>query len=490
MRFDELDLEDAVLDGLYDMNFDETTPVQELTIPVILEGKDIIACAQTGTGKTAAYVLPVINELSKGCHPTDAVNAVIMAPTRELAQQIDQQIQGFTYFIPSVSAVAVYGGTDGIAWEQQKRGLEMGADIVIATPGRLLSHIKLGTVDLSKVSFFVLDEADRMLDMGFYDDIMQVHKQLPPYCQTIMFSATLPPKIRQMAKQILRNPDEENIAVSKPNEAIQQGIYVCYENQKMEIVRALFGEPTGTKTIIFSSSKQKVKELAYTLKHMQLNAAALHSDLEQEQREEVMLDFKNGKIDLLVATDIVARGIDIEDIGTVVNYDVPHDPEDYIHRIGRTARASATGRAITFVSEKEQGKFHRIETFMERDVEKLPIPEHLGKGPVYNPDESDRRFSGRGGHGRGGNRRDGQSGAGGRGGRNGRNRSGRKTPEQGAQAQSSAQAPQNQGATPEGTQPQGAKERTDGQKNRRNNRRRFRGPKGPQGSPGPKPGDN
>lgn len=218
-----------------------------------------------------------------------------------------------------------------------------------------------------------------------------------------MFSATLPPKIRQMAKQILRNPAEVNIAVSKPNEAIQQGIYVCYENQKMEIVRALFGEPTGTKTIIFSSSKQKVKELAYTLKRMKLNAAAMHSDLEQEQREEVMLDFKNGKIDLLVATDIVARGIDIEDIGTVVNYDVPHDPEDYIHRIGRTARASATGRAITFVSEKEQGKFHRIETFMERDVEKLPIPEHLGKGPVYNPDESDRRFSGRGGHGRGGN---------------------------------------------------------------------------------------
>ena len=217
-----------------------------------------------------------------------------------------------------------------------------------------------------------------------------------------------------MAKQILRNPAEVNIAVSKPNEAIQQGIYVCYENQKMEIVRALFGEPTGTKTIIFSSSKQKVKELAYTLKRMKLNAAAMHSDLEQEQREEVMLDFKNGKIDLLVATDIVARGIDIEDIGTVVNYDVPHDPEDYIHRIGRTARASATGRAITFVSEKEQGKFHRIETFMERDVEKLPIPEHLGKGPVYNPDESDRRFSGRGGHGRGGNRRDGQSGAGGR----------------------------------------------------------------------------
>ena len=411
MRFDELDLEDAVLDGLYDMNFDETTPVQELTIPVILEGKDIIACAQTGTGKTAAYVLPVINELSKGCHPTDAVNAVIMAPTRELAQQIDQQIQGFTYFIPSVSAVAVYGGTDGIAWEQQKRGLEMGADIVIATPGRLLSHIKLGTVDLSKVSFFVLDEADRMLDMGFYDDIMQVHKQLPPYCQTIMFSATLPPKIRELARQILRKPVEINIAVSKPNEAIEQGAYVLYETQKLGLIKELFAKPLESKTIIFSSSKLKVKELAFAFKRMHLNAAAMHSDLDQAKREEVMLDFKNGKIDLLVATDIVARGIDIEDIGMVVNYDVPHDPEDYIHRIGRTARASATGRALTFVNEKEQGKFRRIEEFMEREVEKLPLPEKLGKAPAYEPSASgDRR-------GRGG--RKGRGEAKGRGGRAG-----------------------------------------------------------------------
>ena len=489
MRFDELGLDADILRSLEAMNFEEMTPVQEHTIPIILENKDLIGCAQTGTGKTAAYTLPLLDKLLREGNPDNVVKSLIVVPTRELAQQIDVQFQGFSYFLP-LSTTVVYGGGDGIGWEQQKQGMLRGSDIVVATPGRLLAHIANSGIDLSHVSYFVLDEADRMLDMGFFDDIMKIIKELPTERQTIMFSATLPPKIRQMAKQILRNPAEVNIAVSKPNEAIQQGIYVCYENQKMEIVRALFGEPTGTKTIIFSSSKQKVKELAYTLKRMKLNAAAMHSDLEQEQREEVMLDFKNGKIDLLVATDIVARGIDIEDIGTVVNYDVPHDPEDYIHRIGRTARASATGRAITFVSEKEQGKFHRIETFMERDVEKLPIPEHLGKGPVYNPDESDRRFSGRGGHGRGGNRRDGQSGAGGRGGRNGRNRSGRKNPEQGAQAQSSAQAPQNQGATPEGTQPQGAKERTDGQKNRRNNRRRFRGPKGPQGSPGPKPSDN
>ena len=275
MRFDELDLEEAVLDGLDAMNFLETTPVQELTIPVILEGKDIIACAQTGTGKTAAYVLPVINELSKGLHPANAINAIIMAPTRELAQQIDQQIEGFTYFVP-VSAVAVYGGTDGIAWEQQKRGMEMGADIVIATPGRLLSHIKLGTVDLSQVSFFILDEADRMLDMGFYDDIMQVYKLLPETCQTIMFSATMPPKIRTLAQTILKNPEEVKIAISRPPETIMQTAYVCYDMQKLRILEDLFSQSRPQRVIIFSSSKMKVKELAFpTIRKTTYTASAV-----------------------------------------------------------------------------------------------------------------------------------------------------------------------------------------------------------------------
>ena len=397
MRFDELDLEEAVLDGLDAMNFLETTPVQELTIPVILEGKDIIACAQTGTGKTAAYVLPVINELSKGLHPANAINAIIMAPTRELAQQIDQQIEGFTYFVP-VSAVAVYGGTDGIAWEQQKRGMEMGADIVIATPGRLLSHIKLGTVDLSQVSFFVLDEADRMLDMGFYDDIMQICNHLPKKRQTILFSATMPPKIRQLAKNILHNPAEINIAVSKPNEAIRQSAYVCYENQKMAIIEAVFSKKIEGKTIIFSSSKQKVKELTTKLRRMKYNVRAMHSDLEQSQREEVMLDFKNGKVDVLVATDIVARGIDITDIGLVINFDVPHDPEDYIHRIGRTARASAEGEAITFISDIERDKFFRIEKFIDKDIFKNPIPEGLGEAPGYDVEQLSRGHRRRGRH--------------------------------------------------------------------------------------------
>lgn len=396
MRFDELNLEEAVLDGLDAMNFQETTPVQELTIPVILEGKDIIACAQTGTGKTAAYVLPLINELSKGKHPENVVNAVIMAPTRELAQQIDQQIEGFTYFVP-VSAVAVYGGTDGIAWEQQKRGLEMGADIVIATPGRLLSHIKLGSVDLSKVSFFVLDEADRMLDMGFYDDIMQVYKQLPPYCQTIMFSATMPPKIRTLAKTIMKDPEEVKIAISRPPETILQTAYICHDTQKLHILEDLFSQSRPQRVIIFSSSKMKVKELASTLKRMKFNVAAMHSDLEQSQREEVMKEFKNGRIDILVATDVVSRGIDISDIKLVVNFDIPHDPEDYVHRIGRTARGTGgEGLAITFVGIEEQSQFKRIEQFLDKDIYKIPIDPKFGETPLYEPEKYGNIRRGRG----------------------------------------------------------------------------------------------
>jgi superfamily II DNA/RNA helicase len=387
MRFDELNLEGVVLDGLDAMNFVETTPVQELTIPLILEGKDIIACAQTGTGKTAAYVLPLINELSRGNHLEHAVNAVVMAPTRELAQQIDQQIEGFSYFVP-ISAVAVYGGTDGIAWEQQKRGLEKGADIVIATPGRLLSHIKLGTVDLSHVSHFVLDEADRMLDMGFFDDIMQVHKQLPPSCQIIMFSATMPPKIRTLAKTILKDPEEVKIAISRPPDTIMQTAYICYDMQKLGILEDLFMQNRPQRTIIFSSSKMKVKELASTLKRMKFNVAAMHSDLEQTQREEVMKEFKNGHIDVLVATDVVSRGIDINDIKLVINFDIPHDPEDYVHRIGRTARGTnGEGLSITFVSIEEQAQFKRIETFLNKTIYKIPIDPKFGLPPVYEPDK-------------------------------------------------------------------------------------------------------
>ena len=418
MRFDELDLEDEILDGLYDMNFHEMTPVQEATIPIILEGRDIIGCAQTGTGKTAAYTLPLLNHLLTEGNEDNVVRSLIIVPTRELAMQIDQQFQGFSYYLP-VSTTVVYGGGDGKGWDQQKRGMLMGSDVVIATPGRMISHLQNSGIDLSHVQYLILDEADRMLDMGFSDDIMKIISYMPRERQTIMFSATLPPKIRELAKSILRNPAEVNIAISKPNEAIDQSAYVCRERQKLGIIQELFARPKEFKTIIFSSSKLKVKELAHTLKRMKLNVAAMHSDLEQAQREEVMLDFKNNKIDILVATDIVARGIDIEDIGLIINYDVPHDPEDYIHRIGRTARAAATGAAITFVNEEEQGKFHQIEKFIEREIRKCDLPASVGEGPVYNPAVNNGRGAGRGRGGRSG------AGAGSGGGRGrGRDRKG------------------------------------------------------------------
>lgn len=384
MQFSELNLEDSVLDALDAMNFRECTPVQEHTIPVILEGKDLIGVAQTGTGKTAAYLLPVLNQLSKGNYPEDAINCIIMAPTRELAMQIDQQMEGFSYFMPA-SSVAVYGGNDGIRFEQEKKGLTLGADVVIATPGRLISHLSLGYVDLSKVSFFILDEADRMLDMGFAEDIMQIVKYLPKERQTIMFSATMPTKIQQLAKTILTNPVEVKLAVSKPAEKIIQAAYICYEAQKLGIIESLFKEQQPERVIIFASSKIKVKEVTKALKRLKLNVGEMHSDLDQSQRKAIMHEFRNGRINMLVATDIVARGIDIDDIRLVINYDVPHDSEDYVHRIGRTARANNDGCAITFVSETEQNKFKQIENFLEKEIYKIPVPEELGEAPAYNP---------------------------------------------------------------------------------------------------------
>jgi len=385
MKFDELDLEQPILNGLEAMNFSETTPIQEKTIPLILSGNDIIACAQTGSGKTAAYVLPIINMLYKGQHPKNAINAIIMAPTRELAQQIDQQIEGFSYFIP-VTEIAVYGGTDGITFEQQKRSMEMGTDIIIATPGRLLAHIRLNAIDLSHVSWFVLDEADRMLDMGFYDDIMQIYKLLPSSVQTVMFSATMPTKINELAKSILKNPKEVKIAISRPPESIMQTAYICYETQKLKILADLFENSHPSRVIIFSSSKIKVRELATTLKKMNYNVAAMHSDLEQQQRDEVMREFRNNRIDVLVATDVVSRGIDIMDLKLVINYDIPRDPEDYIHRIGRTARGTnGEGLAITFVAPEEQDSFLKIEKLLGKQVYKIPIDPKFGEAPQYEP---------------------------------------------------------------------------------------------------------
>ena len=386
-----MDLNDLVLDALDDMNFIETTPIQEHTIPCILEGRDVMGIAQTGTGKTAAYLLPVLSLLQDGGFPKDAINCIIMSPTRELAQQIDQAMQGFSYYLNGISSVAVYGGNDGIRYEQEKKGMQQGADVIIATPGRLISHISLGNVDLSKVSFFILDEADRMLDMGFSDDILQIEKHLPKDRQTILFSATMPQKIQQLARTILNNPVEVKLAVSKPADKIQQSAYVCYEAQKLPLIKHLFKTQRPERVIIFTGSKIKTKDLAVSLSRAGFNVCAMHSDLAQSERDEAMYAFRAGKVDVLVATDIVARGIDIDDIQLVINYDVPHDEEDYVHRIGRTARAGRNGRAITLVNEKDQYKFRQIERFLEKDVEKAAMPAEVGEGPAYGKTEKQER---------------------------------------------------------------------------------------------------
>ena len=414
MYFDELDLNDNVLDALYDMRFDTCTPVQEKCIPEILEGHDVLGVAQTGTGKTAAYLLPVLSKLDDGGYPKDAINCVIMSPTRELAQQIDQAMQGFGYYLQDVSSVAVYGGNDGNRYDQELKSLRMGADVVIATPGRLITHISLGNVDLSKVSFFILDEADRMLDMGFSEDINTIASKLPKTCQTIMFSATMPEKIEELAKTLLKDPVEIKLAVSKPAEKIKQEAYVCYETQKMTIIKDIFKAGDMKRVIVFSGSKMKVKQLAAALQQIGINCGAMHSDLEQAERDDVMFKFKSGQYDVLVATDIVARGIDIDDIEMVINYDVPHDTEDYVHRIGRTARANRDGRAITFVNEEDQYWFQQIEKFLEKVVEKMPLPEGCGEGPEYIKLNKPKKNNGRGGKG-------GKQGGKGRG-KNGENR--------------------------------------------------------------------
>ena len=410
MYFDELDLNDNVLDALYDMRFDTCTPVQEKCIPEILEGHDVLGVAQTGTGKTAAYLLPVLSKLDDGGYPKDAINCVIMSPTRELAQQIDQAMQGFGYYLQGVSSVAVYGGNDGNRYDQELRSLRMGADVVIATPGRLISHISLGNVDLSKVSFFILDEADRMLDMGFSEDIKTIAAKLPKTCQTIMFSATMPEKIEELAKTLLKNPVEIKLAVSKPAEKIKQEAYVCYETQKMTIIKDIFKAGDLKRVIVFSGSKFKVKQLAASLQQIGVNCGAMHSDLEQAERDDVMFKFKSGQYDVLVATDIVARGIDIDDIEMVINYDVPHDTEDYVHRIGRTARANRDGRAITFVSEEDQYWFQQIEKFLEKVVDKMPLPEGCGEGPEYTKLNKPKKKGANGRNNRRGNGGNGEGG--------------------------------------------------------------------------------
>lgn len=383
MNFSDFSFHPNLFEGIRAMHFEQATPVQEQAIPVIMEGKDVIACAQTGTGKTAAYLLPVIHKiLEQGISGT---TMLVIVPTRELAQQIDQQVEALAYFT-GVSSIALYGGGDGAAWDQQKKAIQQGVEIIIATPGRLIALLTSAQISLKNIKHLVLDEADRMLDMGFNDDIMRIVSYLPENRQTLLFSATMPPKIRTLAKTILKNPFEINIAISKPAEGILQQAYLVYDSQKVALATHLLKNKQYNSIIIFASTKEKVKELNRTLNREGIPCHAFHSDLEQPVREELMRQFKNKKISTLVATDVISRGIDVVGIDLVINFDVPPDPEDYIHRIGRTARAESTGTAITFVNEADQPKFFRIENLIGKEISKAQIPEHLGNSPVYQPE--------------------------------------------------------------------------------------------------------
>ncbi len=381
MKFDEFDLHDDILDSLYDMGFDEATPVQESTIPIILEGHDLIACAQTGTGKTAAFMLPIIEKVS--ALPHGKTRALIVVPTRELAIQIEQQVQGFSYHAGTTS-IALYGGGDGKEWEEQRKALESGVDIIVATPGKLISFLDNDIADLKSVGYAVLDEADRMLDIGFYEDIVRIFSFLPKQRQTLMFSATMPPKIKTLAAKVLTNPKEFASAISKPAEGVLQAAYVCFEGQKLPLIQQLIeGKDDCQSIIIFTSTKKKVSLIVRALQKKKLDAQGISSDLEQKEREEVLMKFRARQTRIIVATDVLSRGIDIKDINLVVNFDVPGDAEDYVHRIGRTARANTTGIALTLINEDDMYKFQQIEALIESEVFKAPLPPDLGEGPEW-----------------------------------------------------------------------------------------------------------
>lgn len=399
MKFSELGIHDDLLDAISYMGYKEATPIQEQAIPIILDGKDLIACAQTGTGKTAAFLLPILDLLAD--MPGGETTTLIIVPTRELCMQIDQQVQGIGYTM-GINSIAIYGGGDGDNWGQQKIALTKGADIVVATPGKLISHLNLGYVKFDTIKFLILDEADRMLDIGFHDDIVKIISYLPKERQTLMFSATMAPKIRTLASTVLKDPEQINIAMSKPAEGVLQAAYLIYNQQKNGLVAHLIKEnPDYNSILIFCSTKRAVNELARVLKKQKFSAEAISSDLEQSEREEVLLGYRSKRTRILVATDVMSRGIDIKDINLVINYDVPQDAEDYVHRVGRTARADSTGVALTLVNEDDMYKFHQIEQLIEREVFKIPLPEHFGQGPSWKISSSSRPFRKSGGFSKG-----------------------------------------------------------------------------------------
>jgi ATP-dependent RNA helicase RhlE len=400
VNFKELGLNEQLIESISYMGFDQATPIQEKAIPQILDGKDLIACAQTGTGKTAAFILPVIHQLLEG-ERNHIISTVVIVPTRELAIQIDQQIQGFSYFT-DIASIAIYGGGDGDNWEEQKKAITNGVDIIVATPGKFIAHLNMGYMDLTKIGHVILDEADRMLDIGFHDDILRIFSYMPKQRQTLMFSATMPTKIRDLASKILKAPEEITIAISKPAEGVLQAVYLCYDSKKAEFIKWLIDDKPSCKSIIiFSSTKKEVSDTVRTLRNKEYKVEGISSDLVQAEREAVLNRFRSKETRVLVATDVMSRGIDIKDINLVINYNVPSDAEDYVHRIGRTARAETTGIAVTLVNPEDMYKFLRIERLIEREILKVPIPEHIGESPKWSPNASEKKnFSKGGGKGK------------------------------------------------------------------------------------------
>lgn len=390
-KFADFGFCDELMNGLDAMGFENATPIQRDAIPAVLAGRDIMGVAQTGTGKTAAFLLPILEKITRH-GSNDKIKALVVVPTRELAVQIDQALEGFSYFTP-VSSLAVYGGGDGAEFTREKKAMMSGAEVIIGTPGRLISHLNMGYADLSNLDFFILDEADRMLDMGFYGDILRIMKHTPDKKQTLLFSATMPSRIHKLSQELLNNPVHIQIALSKPSEKIIQGAYLVRDNQKLSLLESIFKGKEMERVIVFSSTKRNVSNITRLLKAKGINAEAISSDLEQKERERVLLDFRNQKIKILVATDVVSRGIDIEDIELVINFDVPGDAEDYVHRIGRTARAQKSGLALSLIAPDEQHKFKRIEELIGSEVRKLPLPENLESGPDYHAPKSNRNKS-------------------------------------------------------------------------------------------------
>ncbi len=385
MNFEDFNLSDNLKESIASMGYTQATPIQQQAIPMILANKDLIACAQTGTGKTGAFLIPLLNKLLG--NEAHYIKSLVLVPTRELAKQIDEQLEGFSYFLP-VTSIAVYGGGQGDIWDNQKNAMVNGVDIIIATPGRLISHMAMGYVDLTKVEVLVLDEADKMLDMGFFEDIVKIIQTVPKERQTLLFSATMPPKIRQLANQILRNPEQISLSISKPAEKIEQITYLVGDKHKIALLEYLFKEKEIESMIIFTSRKNNVGEIVRSLNKLGFKAGGINSDRTQQERESILQDFKSRRITILVATDILSRGIDIENLSHVVNYDVPQDAEDYVHRVGRTARASSNGVAITFINEKEQYLIPRIEKLIEKELNKLTLPENIGISPLYQPEQN------------------------------------------------------------------------------------------------------